>query len=176
MAELDALRTEILGRSASLIQRKVRQVARHQYEEMRREAAALNIQKHLRKFLARKAYKNLYFSAVSIQTGMRGMIARSELLSRKQTRAATVIQSHCRRFLANRRYLRLKKAAITTQCAWRARVARKELRKLRMAARETGALQEAKTKLEKEVEELTWRLQLEKRTRVDLFLIMMLLL
>ncbi|TYH03653.1 hypothetical protein ES288_A09G236400v1 [Gossypium darwinii] len=192
MAELDALRTEILGRSASLIQRKVRtylcrkrfillrlsaiqiqalcrgQVARHQYEEMRREAAALNIQKHLRKFLARKAYKNLYFSAVSIQTGMRGMIARSELLSRKQTRAATVIQSHCRRFLANRRYLRLKKAAITTQCAWRARVARKELRKLRMAARETGALQEAKTKLEKEVEELTWRLQLEKRTRVDL--------
>ncbi|XP_052874487.1 myosin-6-like [Gossypium arboreum] len=192
MAELDALRTEILGRSASLIQRKVRtylcrkrfillrlsaiqiqalcrgQVARHQYEEMRREAAALNIQKHLRKFLARKAYKNLYFSAVSIQTGMRGMIARSELLSRKQTRAATVIQSHCRRFLANRRYLWLKKAAITTQCAWRARVARKELRKLRMAARETGALQEAKTKLEKEVEELTWRLQLEKRTRVDL--------
>ncbi|TYH55389.1 hypothetical protein ES332_D09G232000v1 [Gossypium tomentosum] len=192
MAELDALRTEILGRSASLIQRKVRtylchkcfillrlsaiqiqalcrgQVARHQYEEMRREAAALNIQKHLRKFLARKAYKNLYFSAVSIQTGMRGMIARCELLSRKQTRAATVIQSHCRRFLANRCYLRLKKAAITTQCAWRARVARKELRKLRMAARETGALQEAKTKLEKEVEELTWRLQLEKRTRVDL--------
>ncbi|KAG4184940.1 hypothetical protein ERO13_A09G201100v2 [Gossypium hirsutum] len=191
MAELDALRTEILGRSASLIQRKVRtylcrkrfillrlsaiqiqalcrgQVARHQYEEMRREAAALNIQKHLRKFLARKAYKNLYFSAVSIQTGMRGMIARSELLSRKQTRAATVIQSHCRRFLANRRYLRLKKAAITTQCAWRARVARKELRKLRMAARETGALQEAKTKLEKEVEELTWRLQLEKRTRFE---------
>ncbi|KAG4131256.1 hypothetical protein ERO13_D09G195300v2 [Gossypium hirsutum] len=191
MAELDALRTEILGRSASLIQRKVRtylcrkrfillrlsaiqiqalcrgQVARHQYEEMRREAAALNIQKHLRKFLARKAYKNLYFSAVSIQTGMRGMIARCELLSRKQTRAATVIQSHCRRFLANRCYLRLKKAAITTQCAWRARVARKELRKLRMAARETGALQEAKTKLEKEVEELTWRLQLEKRTRFE---------
>lgn len=34
------------------------------------------------------------------------------------------------------------------------------------AARETGALQAAKNKLEKQVEELTWRLQLEKRMRV----------
>ncbi|PPR92590.1 hypothetical protein GOBAR_AA28081 [Gossypium barbadense] len=36
------------------------------------------------------------------------------------------------------------------------------------ATRETGALQAAKNKLEKQVEELTWRLQLEKRMRVDL--------
>ncbi|KAG8493195.1 hypothetical protein CXB51_010622 [Gossypium anomalum] len=59
----------------------------------------------------------------------------------------------------------LKKVAIATQCAQRGRVARKELRKLKMAARETGALQAAKNKLEKQVEELTWRLQLEKRMR-----------
>ncbi|KAL5198356.1 hypothetical protein ABZP36_001868 [Zizania latifolia] len=37
-----------------------------------------------------------------------------------------------------------------------------------MAARETGALKEAKDKLEKRVEELTWRLGLEKRLRTDL--------
>ncbi|CAL4920245.1 unnamed protein product [Urochloa decumbens] len=36
------------------------------------------------------------------------------------------------------------------------------------AAKETGALQAAKSKLEKEVEELTWRLQLEKRIRADM--------
>lgn len=35
-------------------------------------------------------------------------------------------------------------------------------------ARETGALKEAKNKLEKQVEEITWRLQLEKRLRVTL--------
>lgn len=35
------------------------------------------------------------------------------------------------------------------------------------AAKETGALQAAKNKLEKQVEELTWRLQLEKRMRVN---------
>lgn len=34
------------------------------------------------------------------------------------------------------------------------------------AAKETGMLQEAKSKLEKYVEELTWQLQLEKRMRV----------
>jgi myosin-5 len=62
----------------------------------------------------------------------------------------------------------MKKAAITTQCVWRGKVARKELRKLKLAARETGALQAAKNKLEKQVEELTWRLQLEKRMRADL--------
>ncbi|KAL6954496.1 hypothetical protein U1Q18_048534 [Sarracenia purpurea var. burkii] len=37
-----------------------------------------------------------------------------------------------------------------------------------MVAKETGALQAAKTKLENQVEELTWRLQLEKRMRVDI--------
>lgn len=39
------------------------------------------------------------------------------------------------------------------------------------AAKETGALQAAKNKLEKQVEELTWRLQLEKRMRVIIFFI-----
>ncbi|KAK6149315.1 hypothetical protein DH2020_016840 [Rehmannia glutinosa] len=36
------------------------------------------------------------------------------------------------------------------------------------AAKETGALQEAKNKLQKEVEELTWLLELEKRMRADI--------
>ncbi|KAG8370850.1 hypothetical protein BUALT_Bualt13G0026200 [Buddleja alternifolia] len=152
MAELDARRTEVLGRSASIIQRKVRsymarksftllrrstiliqsvcrgELTRHVYESMRREASCLRIQRVLRMYLARKAYKELCSSALSIQTGMRGLTARNELRFRKQTRAAVLIQ----------------------------------------AARETGALQAAKNKLEKQVEELTWRLQLEKRMRTDL--------
>ncbi|KAG8483198.1 hypothetical protein CXB51_022205 [Gossypium anomalum] len=189
MAELDARRGAVLGVSAIVIQRKVRaylsrrhfnllrfssiklqafsrgQGVRHQYARMRRAAACLNIQKHSRKFLARKAYKNLYFSSVTIQTGIRGMIARDKLLLRKQMRAVTVIQSQCRRFLASRHYLRLKKAAITTQCAWRGKLARRELRNIRMAAKETGALLEANTKLEKQVEELTWELKKMQREK-----------
>ncbi|PPD75040.1 hypothetical protein GOBAR_DD28035 [Gossypium barbadense] len=192
MAELDTRRSEVLGRSASVIQRKIRsylarrsfimlrrsalqiqsvcrgQLARNVYNGMRREAASLRIQRHLRMHLARKAYKELCSSAVSIQTVLRGMAARNELCIRRQTRASIIVQSQCRKFLAQLHYMKLKKAAIATQCAWRGRVARKELRKLKMAARETGALQAAKNKLEKQVEELTWRLQLEKRMRVDM--------
>lgn len=192
MAELDGYRSELLGRSASIIQRNVRsylsrksfillrlsaiqiqalcrgKVARHQYESMRREAACLKIQRHSRMYVARNAYKNLYSSAVCIQTGIRGMAARNELRFRIQTRAAIMIQSQCRKYLTHLDYVRKKKAAIATQCGWRARVARQELRKLKMAAKETGALQAAKNKLEKQVEELTWRLQLEKRMRADL--------
>ncbi|KAG7612257.1 Myosin N-terminal SH3-like [Arabidopsis suecica] len=192
MADLDTRRTEVLGRSASIIQRKVRSylakksfivlrnsakqiqsvcrgyLARSVYEGMRREAAALKIQRDLRRFLARKAYTELYSAAVSVQAGMRGMVARKELCFRRQTKAAIIIQTWCRGYLARLHYRKLKKAAITTQCAWRSKVARGELRKLKMAARETGALQAAKNKLEKQVEELTWRLQLEKRIRTDL--------
>ncbi|XP_031262812.1 myosin-6-like [Pistacia vera] len=192
MAELDARRKEVLGRSASIIQRKVRsylcrkrfillrlsavqiqtfcrgQNALHQFERMRRESASVKIQKYSRRYLAEKAYNKLCSSAVSIQAGMRGMAARNELRFRKHTRATIIIQSHCRQYLACCHYLKMKKAAIAVQCAQRAKIARRELRKLKMAAKETGALQAAKSKLEKEVEELTWRLQLEKRMKADL--------
>lgn len=68
------------------------ELTRHSYETMRREASCLRIQRDLRMHLARKAYKELSLSAVSIQTGMRGMTARNELRFRKQTRAAILIQ------------------------------------------------------------------------------------
>ncbi|XP_071738132.1 myosin-6-like [Rutidosis leptorrhynchoides] len=192
MAELDARRTKVLGRSATIVQRKVRsfiarksfillrhsalqiqavcrgKLARQVFERMHREASCLRIQREQRMHLARKGYNVLRLSAISVQTGFRGMAARNELRFRRQTKAAIIIQSHCRKFLVRFLFTKLKKAAITTQCSWRGKVARAELRKLKMAAKETGALQAAKNKLEKQVEELTWRLQLEKRIRVDL--------
>ncbi|VAI63066.1 unnamed protein product [Triticum turgidum subsp. durum] len=192
MAELDARRNEVLGRSANMIQRKVRsflakksfialrrsavqiqtvcrgELARIVYQGLRREAASLKIQTRYRMHNARKAYTELSASALTIQSSLRGMAARKEIHFRRQTRAAIIIQTRCRQFLARLDYSRTRKAAITTQCIWRGKVARKELRKLKLAARETGALQAAKNKLEKQVEELTWRLQLEKRMRADL--------
>lgn len=192
MAELDSLRSKVLGRSACIIQRKVLsylarknfislcnaalqiqalcrgQVARTLYELRRRETASLMIQKSIRMFMARKSYQRLFSSAVLIQVGMRTMVARDELRLRKKTSAAINIQSHWRGYLGLRQYVRLKIATIATQCAWRARIARRELHKLKLAAKETGALQEAKSKLEKQVEELTWRLQLERRMRADI--------
>ncbi|KAK8980527.1 hypothetical protein V6N11_081992 [Hibiscus sabdariffa] len=147
MAELDGQRAEILGRSATKIQRRCStymcrkkfvllrssaiqiqtfcrgQLARHLYEGMRREAASLNIQKYARRFMKRKSYKNLCSSAVSIQASLRARSARNELRFRRRNAASIVIQ----------------------------------------AARETGALQEAKERLEQEVKEL--RMQAAKETR-----------
>ncbi|KAJ4907183.1 Myosin-10 [Raphanus sativus] len=192
MAELDAHRSEVLGHSARIIQRKVLTyqsrkkylvlqsasrdiqafcrgyVARLQFESMRREAASIRIQKQARTYICHNAYKKLCISAVYVQTGLRAMAARVELQYRKKRKAAIVIQSQIRRCLCRRRYLRMKKAAITTQCGWRVKVARRELRKLKMAAKETGALQETNTKLEKELKELTSILELEKQMRMKL--------
>lgn len=69
-------------------------LARSVYEGMRREAAALKIQRNLLMFLARKAYTEIFSAAVSVQAGMRGMVARKELCFRRQTKAAIIIQVH----------------------------------------------------------------------------------
>ncbi|XP_044463733.1 myosin-17 isoform X3 [Mangifera indica] len=192
MAELDARRAEVLGNAARTIQRQIRTyIARKEFIEMRkaaivlqshwrgilacqlyaqlrREAAAMKIQKNFRKYTARKSYVTVQLSAITLQTGLRAMVARNEFRLRKQTKAAIIIEAYLRRHLAYSYYKSLKKAALVSQCGWRQRVARRELRKLKMAARETGALKEAKDKLEKRVEELTWRLQFEKQLRTNL--------
>ncbi|XP_016580015.1 myosin-17 isoform X1 [Capsicum annuum] len=192
MAELDARRAEVLGNAAKIIQRQIRTyimrkefVALRQaaiqlqscwramlscklYEQLRREAAALKIQKNFRCHVAHITYTTLHSSAITLQTGMRAMVARNDFRYRKHTKAAIKIQAHSRGHAAYSYYRSLQRAAIITQCGWRRRVARKELRNLKMAARETGALKEAKDKLEKKVEELTWRLQFEKRLRAEL--------
>ncbi|KAG5403473.1 hypothetical protein IGI04_009592 [Brassica rapa subsp. trilocularis] len=192
MAELDARRAEVLGNAARKIQMQIRtyiaqkefrtlrgaaiilqsncrgKLACNLYEEMRRQAAAVKIEKSFRRHVARESYLRTRHSTITVQTALRGMVARNEFRFRKQMKAATIIQARLRSHLAYSYYKKLQKAALASQCGWRSRVARKELRTLKMAARDTGALREAKDKLEKRVEELTWRLQLEKRQRTDL--------
>ncbi|XP_057451250.1 myosin-12 [Lotus japonicus] len=192
MAELDARRAEVLAKAARLIQRQIRthltrkefitlkkatiqiqkiwraRLARELYEHMRREAASIRVQKHVRAHRERTYYTSLQASAIVIQSGMRALAARNEFRYRRRTKASTKIQTQWRRAKAVSDYKQQKRVALSLQCLWRAKVARKELRKLRMAARETGALKEAKDKLEKRVEELTWRLDIEKHLRLDL--------
>ncbi|KAH7572097.1 hypothetical protein JRO89_XS04G0200500 [Xanthoceras sorbifolium] len=192
MAELDARRAEVLGHAARTIQRQIRTyIARKEffawrkaaivlqshwrgklacklYEQLRREASAVKIQKNFRRYTARDSFVTIRLSAITLQMGLRAMVARNEFRFRKQTKAAIIIEAYLRCHVAYTYYKSLKKAALITQCCWRQRIARRELRNLKMAARETGALKEAKDKLEKRVEELTWRLQFEKQLRTNL--------
>ncbi|KAH0883184.1 hypothetical protein HID58_059280 [Brassica napus] len=150
-------------------------VARLQFKSMRREAASLRIQKQARTYICQTAYKRLCVSAIYVQTGLRAMAARVELQYRMKRRAAIIIQASLKphfddsdfSFVLSINNI-MRKAAITTQCGWRVKIARRELLKLKMAAKETGALQDAKNKLEKELEELTSCLELEKLMRMKL--------
>ncbi|KAJ1413867.1 P-loop containing nucleoside triphosphate hydrolase [Sesbania bispinosa] len=192
MAELDARRAQVLSNAAKTIQRRIRthqarkyylalrmktiyvqslwrgRLACKLYHHLRREAAAVKIQKNARRYEARKAYTKLQASVLTLQTALRAIAALKEYSFRRRTKASVIIQARWRCHKASSYYKRLRKGAIVTQCRWRGRLGRKELRKLKMAARETGALKEAKDKLEKRVEELTWRLQLEKSLRTNL--------
>lgn len=67
-------------------------LARKLYEHMRREAAAVKIQKNERRYFARKSYTTLRSSAIALQTGLRAMTARDEFRFRKRTKAAIIIQ------------------------------------------------------------------------------------
>ncbi|KAF3569419.1 hypothetical protein DY000_02013166, partial [Brassica cretica] len=140
MAELDARRALVLSDAAKKIQRRVRT---HQ---------------------ARRRFILLREATISLQALCRGRL--SSKLFENLRRQAAAAQWRCHR--ATSYYKKLKKGVILSQSRWRGRLAKKELRKLKMASRETGALKEAKDILEKKVEELTYRVQLEKRLRVDL--------
>lgn len=62
------------------------------YENMRREAAAVKIQKNLRRYFARKSFLLLRSSAIALQTGLRAMTARNDFRFKKQTKASIHIQ------------------------------------------------------------------------------------
>ncbi|KAL6505195.1 hypothetical protein OROGR_025012 [Orobanche gracilis] len=192
MADLDARRALILSNAAKTIQRKIRthiarkhflalqkaavcmqsacrgRLACKKYDNLRRDAASLKIQTNIRGHLTRNNYIRLKDSVVILQTGMRSMAALCEFRYRKRSKAATIVQARWRGHRDLSYYKGLIRASIVAQCRWRGRAARKELRKLKMASRETGALKEAKDKLEKQVEDLSLRLQLEKRRRGEL--------
>ncbi|GER24910.1 myosin-11 [Striga asiatica] len=192
MADLDARRALILSNAAKTIQRKTRthiarkhflalqkaavcmqstcrgRLACKRYDNLRREAASIKIETKWRGHLTRKNYTKLKDSVVVLQTGLRAMAAHMDFRYKKRSKAATLMQARWRGHRDRSYYKRLIKASIVTQCRWRGRVARRELRKLKMASRETGALKEAKDKLEKQVEDLSLRLQLEKRRRNEL--------
>ncbi|KAL8137294.1 hypothetical protein V2J09_003295 [Rumex salicifolius] len=191
MAELDAQRAEKLGNAAKTIQRKMKtyiaqkkfidvrkatilmqslcrgRLAYKIYQGLRRDASAIKIQKNLRKHISKKAYNNIQSSAIVLQSSARAVAARNQFRHKKQSKASIVIQANWRCHRDFTYHKKLKEATLVSQCRWRGRLGRKELKKLKMAARETGALKEAKDKLEKKVEELSWRLQFEKRLRTD---------
>nr|BAA87057.1 unconventional myosin heavy chain [Chara corallina] len=186
MAILDTLRSNVLNEAAVKIQHMVQSfLMRRDYERMKRasllvqaywrgtmarmefrflreQVSAVCFQRYIRGYLAQKNYFEMRQAAIRIQSAIRSLAARRVLCVLQDNHAATQIQSKWRSYVAFRSYDELLRSCKVFQGAWRCKEARSEIKKLRQAARETGALREAKTRLEKKCEELTLRLGLAK--------------
>ncbi|XP_058725005.1 myosin-15-like isoform X1 [Vicia villosa] len=188
---LDSKRAEVLDNAAKYIQRQLKTfitrkhfisvraaavslqaccrgyIAQKMYAAKRETAAAISIQKNIRMWLTRHAYMKLYSSAIIIQSHVRGFITLQRFLHEKECRAAISIQACWRMYNVRSAFRRYLASIVAVQCLWRCRQAKREFRRRKQEANESGALRLAKTKLEKQMEELTWRLHLEKKIRVS---------
>ncbi|KAI5393544.1 hypothetical protein KIW84_060605 [Lathyrus oleraceus] len=188
---LDSKRAEVLDNAAKHIQRQLKTfithkhfisvraaavslqaccrgyIAQKMYAVKRETAAAISIQKNIRMWLTRHAYMKLYSSSIIIQSIARGFITLQRFLHEKERRAAISIQACWRMYNVRLAFQRHLTSIVAVQCLWRCRQAKREFRRLKQEANESGALRLAKTKLEKQMEELTWRLHLEKKIRVS---------
>ncbi|ESW08884.1 hypothetical protein PHAVU_009G082600 [Phaseolus vulgaris] len=188
---LDSRRAEVLDNAARCIQRQLRTfiarrdfisiraavlslqaccrgcISRRIYTSKRETAAAISIQKYFRMCLMRHAYVKLCYSAIIVQSNVRGFTTRRRFLHRKEHKAATYIQAYWRMCKVRSAFLKHQYSIVAIQCLWRRRQAKREFRRLKQEANEAGALRLAKNKLEKQLEELTWRLHLEKKIRIS---------
>uniref|UniRef100_A0A0E0EXD1 Myosin motor domain-containing protein n=1 Tax=Oryza meridionalis TaxID=40149 RepID=A0A0E0EXD1_9ORYZ len=190
IAVLDSKRTEILEKAARIVQGRFRTfvackefhstkkasvslqaycrgcLARNLLDAKRQIAAAVSVEKYARRWFCRCEYLHLHSSALVIQSGVRYMLAIQKLLQLKNNKAATIIQALWRMRKLYNFHRQYRHATILIQCCWRQKLAKRAFRNLKQAAYETGALREAKGKLEKSLEDLTLRFTLERRQRV----------
>ncbi|CAN0918399.1 XI-I [Linum grandiflorum] len=188
---LDARRAEVLDTAAKCIQRRVQtfitcrrflskkaaavsfqayirgSIARKTYSQKRRTAAAITVQKWVRRWQMQNAYLKVFSAAVVIQSSICGYLSRQRFRNERRNMAASLIQARWRMYKFRSALRHRQASIIAIQCRWRQKLAKRELRKLKQEANETGALRLAKSKLEKQLEDLTWRLHLEKRLRVS---------
>ncbi|OVA08348.1 IQ motif [Macleaya cordata] len=192
IALLDSRRTEVLDTAAKLIQCRLRTflahkdfistraaavvlqaysrglfLSRNMFAAKQAGAAARSIQKFVRRWVARRAYLQLCWAVLLIQSSIRGLSSRQIFLHRKEHRAALRIQTQWRMFKAHSAFQHYQSSMIAIQCMWRQNLAKRELRRLKLKANEAGTLRLAKNKLEKQLEDLTWRVELEKRLRIS---------
>ncbi|KAL9226907.1 hypothetical protein vseg_002666 [Gypsophila vaccaria] len=188
---LDARRTEVLDSAARHVQGRLKTfIARRDFKSTRSAAlsiqaycrgclsrkmlnkkregvAAVSLQTFVRGWLARNSYIQLYRSAIIVQSCIRGFCARQRFMLGKEHRAAMLIQARWRMWKVRSAFRHDQKSIIAIQCLWRRRMARRLFRKLKQEANEAGALRMAKSKLEKQLDDISLRLELEKRLRMS---------
>ena len=188
MAVLDKLRSEMMHKAATAIQKNVRrQIAQKSYHEVKE--ANLVMQKYTRGMLARRraAHLRAIKAAVRPGAGAAGWpCATCASTGRGHPRAGELSRPHgaqgCARAArgpgcaahpsrwrgSTARVVPAQAATtITLQCALRARKARDELKKRKAEARERGALEGAKKSLEARLEQMQFQIELQRKLKEE---------
>ncbi|KAH7574460.1 hypothetical protein JRO89_XS03G0299300 [Xanthoceras sorbifolium] len=139
------------------------------------DTAAKRIQRRLQTFIAQRNFASIRSAVFALQAYCRGCLARKMYAAKRETAATVIIQKYVRTWLLRHAYKKLSLAAIVIQSNIRSFLTcqrflhgkKHKAATLIQEANEAGALRTAKNKLEKQLEDLTWRLQLEKRLRVS---------
>eukprot|EP00798_Chlamydomonas_sp_ICE-L_P027113 gene27113-2338_t len=176
LAILDKVRTEMLNKAATTIQRFARGwLANRHYCKL--QAASAFIQSAARALFARREftrslwrqhrafteYKAVYGMVLKIQSVWRGRNARSTFLNLRRLKAAILIQSAWKSWRAHTTFVAQRHAALVLQTT-----AKRELRELRSEARESGKLLEDKKALEIKMLEMQETLDMVQNQRNEL--------
>jgi len=178
LAVLDKIRTELLNKASTTIQKNVKTwIQKRKYQRilkativlqkyvrgyfsrrlarnMRIFRAAIVLQKCFRRFKAQLRFRKTVWSVIRVQAAWKGFKARGLAKDLRKQKAATTIQAAFRMHRERKTFSKHRNAVITFQTHWRGLVARRELKKLRAAAREAAKLLEDKRILEAKVKEL----------------------
>ncbi|KAG8145014.1 hypothetical protein E2320_013397, partial [Naja naja] len=137
VAYLEKIRADKLRAACIRIQKTIRGwlMRKNLAMFLRRTKAAMVIQKFQRMVAARKRYRHIRAATVTLQSHLRGYVARKKYHKMLWEHKATIIQKHVRGWLARLHYHRTLKAIIYLQCCVRRMRARRELKKLKIEAR-----------------------------------------
>ena len=178
LAVLDKVRTEMLNKGSTAIQKNIRAwlqrrryirtlratlviqsfirgyFARRKARNLRVFRAAIVLQKCFRRFKAQIRFRKTVWSVIRVQSAWKGFKARGLAKDLRKQKAATTIQTYFRMHREKKRFGNIRDAVITVQSHWRGLGARRELKKLRAEAREARKLLEDKRILEAKVKEM----------------------
>lgn len=137
-------------------------LARRHVEELRKQTAAIKIQRVARGWMARKRYQETKQAVIKIQSVIRAYQARFRLLEERKETAVVRLQSLFRGLAVRQRTQAHVRKVVVLQSQWRRKLAIRELRGLKVEAKSASKFKEISYQLENKVVELTQTLQ--KRT------------
>lgn len=122
--------------------------------DLRRNRAALQIQRYMKGWYCRKKFITAKQSILAIQHYGRGFIARQKFNETMRNHKATEIQRYCRGYLARKRYGEKIKRIVIMQSCIRRFLAKRQFKKLKAEARSISHLQTKYKGLENKIIEL----------------------